>query len=103
MGLKKLPALWDYRRTDELGVSFARDSMPRDRRNEIRKNLYFSNNLDPLRTDDKAAKIWQLIEHFHIVYQRNATNVSHHSIDEHMVKFKGHRRVKQYVKNKHIR
>ena len=54
MGLKKLPALRDYRRTDELGVPFVRDSMSRDRNEEIRKNLNFSNNLDPLRADDKA-------------------------------------------------
>ena len=103
MGLKKLPALTDYWRTDELRVPFAIDSISRDRYNGIRKNLYFSNNLDSPRTDDKAVKVRQLIEHYNIVYQRKATNVSHYSTDEHMVKFKGHRRVKQYVKNKHIK
>ena len=77
--------------------------MFRDRYEEIRKNLHFSKKLDPLCADGKAAKIWSLIEHFNIVYQRNATDVSHHSDDEDMVKFKGHNCMKQYVKNKPIK
>ena len=44
MGLKKLPALRDYWGNDELGVPFVRDSMSRDRFEEIRKNFHFSNN-----------------------------------------------------------
>ena len=103
MGLKKLPALRDYWRTDELGVPFVRNSMSRDRYEEIRANLHFANNLDPLRARDKASKIRPLIEHFNIIYQRHANTVSHQSIDEHMVKFKGHHSMKQYVKNKPIK
>ena len=103
MGLTKLPALRDYWRTDELGVQFVRESMARDRYEEIRKNLHFSNNLNPLLADDKAAKIRPLIEHFNYVYQRSAKNVSHQSVDEHMVKFKGHSSMKQYIKNKPIK
>ena len=63
----------------------------------------FSNNLDPLRGDDKVAKIRPLIEHFSLVYRQNATNASHRSIDEQTVKFKGHCSMKQYVKNKVIK
>ena len=37
------------------------------------------------------------------MYQRNATNVSHHSTDEYMAKFKGHSSMKQCVKNKPIK
>ena len=103
MGLKKLPALRDYWRTDELGVPFVRNSMPRDRYEEIRANLHFVNNLDPLRASDKASKIRPLIEHFNIIYQRYSKAVSHQSVDEHMVKFKGHHSMKQYVKNKPIK
>ena len=103
MDLKKLPTLKDYWRTDELGVPVVPNSMSRNRYKEIRKNLHFSNNLDPLRTDDKAAKIRLSIEHFNIVYHQNASNVSHHSRDEHMVKFKGDSSMKQYVKNKPIK
>ena len=103
MGLKKLPALRDYWRTDELGVPFVRNSMSRDRYEEIRANLHFANNLDPLHASDKAAKIRPLIEHFNIIYQRYSKAVSHQSVDEHMVKFKGHHSMKQYVKNKPIK
>ena len=102
MGLKKLPALRDYWRTDELGVPFVHHSMSRDRYKKIGKNLNFPKNWGPLRTDGKAAKIRPLTEHFNIVYERNATNVSHHSIDNHMVKFKANSSTKQYVKNKPI-
>ena len=97
MGLKKLSALRDYWRTDELGVPFVRDSMSQDRYESIRKKFGF------LRGDDKVAKIRPLIEHFSIVYRQNATNTSHHSIDEQTVKFKGHSSMKQYVKNKVIK
>ena len=62
--------------------------------------MHFSNNMDPTRADDKAGKIRSLIEHFNMVHQRNSTSVSHQSIGEHMVKFKGHHSMKQYVKNK---
>ena len=103
MGLIKLPSLRDYWRTDDLGVSFGRNAMPRDRYEEIRANLHFSNNMDPTRADDKAGKIRSLIEHFNMVYQRNSTSVSHQSIDEHLVKFKGHHSMEQYVKNKLIK
>ena len=65
--------------------------------------LNFSNNLNPILADDKAAKIRPLIEHFNMVYQRSSSTVLHQSIDEHMVKFKGHHSMKQYVKNKPIK
>ena len=55
------------------------------------------------RSEDKAAKIRPLIEHFNNVYQNNAQIVSHQSIDEHMVKFKGNHSMKQYIKNKPIK
>ena len=103
MGLIKLPSGRDYWRTDDLGVSFVQNAMPRDRYEEIRANLHFSNNMDPTRADDKAGKIRSLIEHFNMVYQRNSTSVSHLSIDDHMVKFKGHHSMKQYFKNKPIK
>ena len=103
MGLIKLLSLRDYWRTDDLGVSFVRNAMPRDRYEEIRANLHFSNNMDPTRADDKTGKIRSLIEHFNMVHQRNSISVSHQSIDEHMVKFKGHHSMKQYVKNKPIK
>ena len=64
MGLKKLPALRDYWRTDELGVPFVRNSMSRDRYEEIRANLHYANNLDPLRASDKAAKIHTILRNF---------------------------------------
>ena len=103
MGLKRLLSLRDYWRTDELGVEFVREAMSRDRYEEIRQNLHFSNNLDPLLVDYKAAKFQPLIDHFNIIYQRSAEIVSDHSIDEHMVKFKGHNSMKQYVQNKPIK
>ena len=103
MGLKVLPSLKDYWRTDELGVPFVRNSMSRSRYMEIRSNLHFSNNHDPLHSNDKAAKIRPLIEHLNHVYQRYSKPVCNQSIDEHMVKFKGHHSMKQYIKNKPIK
>ena len=69
----------------------------------IRANLHFSNNLDPTHANDNAAKIRPLIEHCNKVYERSSKHVPHQSIDEHMVKFKGHHSTKQYIKNKPIK
>ena len=103
MGLVKLPSLRDYWRTDAMGIDNVRETMPRKRYEVIRANLHFSNNLDPTHANDKAAKIRPLIEHCNKVYQRSLKHVSHQSIDEHMVKFKGHHSMKQYIKNKPIK
>ena len=76
--------------------------MSRDRY-KIKKNLHFSNKLDHLCADNKASKIRPLMEHFNIAYQQNETNVSNHTTDVHVVKFKGHSSMNQYVKSKTIK
>ena len=103
MGLVKLPSLRDYWRTDAMGIDYVRETMSQRRYEVIRANLHFSNNLDPTHANDKAAKIRPLIEHCNKVYQRSSKHVSHQSIDEHMMKFKGHHSMKQYIKNKSIK
>lgn len=103
MGISRLPALRDYFRTDELGQSFVRNSMSRDRFSEILRNLHFTNNLAEQSKTDKAWKVRSLIEHFNFVYQRFAANTANQSIDEHMIKFKGNNSMKQYIKNKPIK
>ena len=102
MGLKKLPAERLFKNWRVRGFHLSITPCLRDRY-EIKKNLHFSNKLDHLYANNKASEIWPLMEHFNIAYQQNETNVSNHSIDEHVVKFKGHSSMNQYVKNKTIK
>lgn len=103
MGIVHVPAYRDYFRTDEIGQLFVRNAISRDRFQEILKNLHFNNNYAEQAKTDRAWKVRTLINHFNHVYQRYAKNVSHQSVDEHMVKFKGNNHMKQYVKNKPVK
>ncbi|XP_017467190.1 PREDICTED: piggyBac transposable element-derived protein 3-like [Rhagoletis zephyria] len=108
MGYHCLPTFRSYWSTDpDMGVPYIANVMPINRFEEIRRNLHFSDNSnEPSRTDptyDRAFKIRPILEHFNQAFQSAMTNTKIQAIDEHMVKFKGHNIMKQYVKNKPIK
>ena len=103
MGLAKLPSIRDYWRGDELGQLFVQYHMTRDRFEEIWRNLHFSDNNDKSTEDDKARKDRSIVAHLNLCYQNGAQNEACQSIDEHMIKFKGHSQMKQYINNKPIK
>ena len=76
--------------------------MTRSRFQAILQNLHFSNN-ETSDKDDRAAKVRTQLNHFNKCFQSARENTPSQSIDEHMCKFKGKSRMKQFIKNKPIR
>nr|XP_033799977.1 piggyBac transposable element-derived protein 4-like [Geotrypetes seraphini] len=108
MGYHVLPSLKDYWSTDpDLQVPYIAKVMPRQRFEAIRSALHFSNNEEMLPKShpdfDRAFKVRPVMDHFNRCFQ-NARNPSQQqSVDEHMIRFKGHSIMKQYIKNKPIK
>ncbi|GBP68518.1 PiggyBac transposable element-derived protein 4 [Eumeta japonica] len=103
MGYHILPSLRDYWSTEpDMAVPFILNITPRARFEEIRRNLHFCNNKvvrDITSPDyDRAYKIQPIIDHFNTSFQNALNNTEEQSIDEHMIKFKGHNAMKQYTK-----
>ncbi|GBP18199.1 PiggyBac transposable element-derived protein 2 [Eumeta japonica] len=103
MGYHVLPSLRDYWSTEpDMGVPFISNVMPRARFEEIRRNLHFCNNDEVRDTTspnyDRAYKIRPIMDHFNASFQNALNNTEKQSIDEHMIKFKGHNAMKQYIK-----
>ena len=69
---------------------------------EIVQNLHFADNRKDDKTD-KAFKIKPVIDHPNSKFSEVLSNDSEQSINEHMVKFKGRPRMKQYIKSKPIK
>lgn len=109
MSYHKLPRLRDYWSTEpDLGVPFIMNIMTRDRFFEIRNYLHFVDNskftkLKLKERIDRGYKIRPLIDHFNKAYQAAYAPSQQQSIDEHMIKFTGQNRLKQFVKGKPIR
>ena len=108
MGYHVVPSLKDYWSTEpDLQVPFIANVMPRKRFEMIRGALHFSNNEEMLpRTDpdfDRAFKVRPLLTHFNRCFQKARNSSILQSVDEHMIKFKGHNVMKQYIKNKPIK
>ncbi|GFW12549.1 piggyBac transposable element-derived protein 2 [Trichonephila clavipes] len=104
MSYHVLPTVRHYWSTDEdMGVSFIANVMPRKRFEQIRQNLHFSNNEDQSQANDKAYKIRPVMHHFNLCFQKAMNNSKRQSIDEHMIKVKGHNIMKKYIKNKPIK
>ena len=100
MAINTLPTIAKYWRVDNLiGNDGIQNSMIRNRFCEILRNLHFSNNRKENRTD-KAFKMRQVIDHLYSKFFAVLSNDSEQSIDEHMLKFKGRSRMKQYIKSK---
>ncbi|XP_064469811.1 piggyBac transposable element-derived protein 4-like [Ornithodoros turicata] len=106
--IMSLPALMNYSSTlPNLGVPYVYNVMPLHRFEQIRGALHFANNeCQPGRRDpefDRAYKVRPLITHCNEAFQAVLAPTKLQSIDEHMIKFKGHNIMKQYLKNKPIR
>ena len=108
MGYHVLPSMRDYWSCEpDLCVPFIANVMPRRRFEEIRSLLHFSNNEsmkaqnDPLH--DRAFKVRPVIDHFNESFASAMAPSEFQSIDEHMIKFKGHNIIRQYVKGKPIK
>ncbi|XP_039958877.1 piggyBac transposable element-derived protein 3-like [Bactrocera tryoni] len=108
MGYHILPSLRDYWSTEpDMAVQFISNVMPRAPFEDIRRNLHFCNNEAVRDTTssnyDRAYKVRPIIEHFNVSFQNALNNTVKQSIDEHMIKFKGHNVMKQYIKNKPVK
>ena len=108
MGYHVLPSLRDYWSTQpDLQVPFISNIMPRARFEKIRSALHFSDNSKILPRDDpeydRAHKIRPLINHFNKYFQDAREPSQCEAVDEHMIKFKGHSGMKQYIKNKPVK
>ena len=108
MGYHVLPSLRDYWCTDsDMRVGYVAEVMTYERFVDIRANLHFSDNSKQLPREnpnhDRASKIRPIIDHFNSAFLAAVEPEEHQSIDEHMIKFKGHNIMKQYVKNKPVR
>ncbi|XP_055919762.1 piggyBac transposable element-derived protein 2-like [Eupeodes corollae] len=90
-----------------MGVPYIAMVMSLSRFEEIRKNLYFCDNeSQPSPTSptfDRAFKIRLVMNHFNSCFQSSMKNTMTQAIDEHMIKFKGHNIMKQYMQNKPIK
>lgn len=99
-----LPSIRDYWSTEpDMGVPFISNVMTRKRFEDIRQNLHFSNNDEEGNRNDRAFKIRPVISHFNKAFQNAMNNTYKQAVDEHMIKFKGHNAMKQYIKNKPIK
>lgn len=99
-----LQTLRNYWSTDDdMGVPFIANVMPRNRFEQIRQNLHFSDNNNHSQSSDRAYKIRSVIQHFNLCFQATMNNSLRQSIDDHMIKFKGHNIMKQYIKNKPLK
>ena len=107
MGYHRLPCLRDYWSTEpDLSVPFISNIMPRRRFEELRAFVHFNDNTLMKPRDhpdhDRAFKVRLVLNHFNEHFLSALKPTQHQSIDEHMVKFKGHNILKQYVKGKPI-
>lgn len=100
MGYHKLPAMRDYWSADpEMGIKFVQNLMTRKRFEALMQALHFVDN-ENADTKDKAYKVRSIIVHFNLTFQEYHPLTRNQSIDEHMVCFKGHNCMKQYMPKK---
>ena len=108
MGYHVLPSMRDYWSSNpDLSVPFIANIMPRKRFEEIRSLLHFNNNesmrLPSDSLHDRALKVRLVLDHFNESFASAMTPSQFQSIDEHMIKFKGHNVIRQYAKGKPIK
>ena len=107
MGYHKLPSIRDYWSSDpDLGVPYIANVMPLKRFEELRAYLHFNNNKLMQPTDDpvhdRAFKVRPVLDYLNSCFLNGMSATKNQSVDEHMVKFKGHNILKQYVKGKPV-
>lgn len=103
MGYNQLPTFRDYWSTaPDLGVSVVSSCMPRARFEELRDHLHYVDN-ETGQGGDRAWKVRPLINHMNDAWTRAMTATKVQSVDEHMVKFKGHSKMRQFIASKPIK
>jgi len=108
MGYHVLPCIRDYWSSElDLRVPYIANVMTLKRFEEIRAYLHFNDNdLAKPNSDeehDRAFKVRPVMEHFNSSFIAALSSTQFQSIDEHMIKFKGHNILRQYVKGKPIK
>ena len=107
MGYHALPCIRDYWSTDPtFGVYYIANIMPLKRFEELRAYLHFNDN-DLMKPrdhphHDRAFKIRPVLDHFNKCFIAGMSATEEQAIDEHMIKFKGHNILRQYVKGKPV-
>lgn len=107
-GFHELPSTRHYWSTDpKFGVDFVHNIMTLKRFESIKRCLHFNDNITcPKRESeefDRAYKIRPVLDHFNKAFQAARKEDVCQSIDERIVKFKGHNIMRQYVKGKPVR
>ena len=107
MGYHVLPSFRGYWSTEpDLGVPYISNIMPLRRFEILRSFLHFNNNelMRPRANPDhdRLFKVRPVLGHFNKSFLAAMNPTKHQSIDEHMLKFKGHNVLRQYVKGKPI-
>ena len=85
-----------------IGNNIIQNTMIRKRFCEILQNLHFADN----RYDDKTdrdSKVTPVIDPLNKTFAEVLSDDKEQSIDEYMVKFRGHSGMKQYIKSKPIK
>ncbi|XP_049790180.1 piggyBac transposable element-derived protein 2-like [Schistocerca nitens] len=104
MGYHILPAFRSYWANEpDLGVPYIAQIMPLHQFEEIRKYLHFSNNADQSIKEESTYKVRPVITHLNKTFQESRSATRAQSVDEHMIRFKGHNIMRQYVKNKPVK
>ena len=104
-GYHNFLSIRDYWSNDpDLGVSNIANVMPLKRFEELRAYLHFNNNELMKPTYDpghhRAFKVRPVLDYLNNCFLNGMSATKNQSVDEHMVKLKGHNILKQYVKGK---
>ena len=109
MGYHKLPTVRSYWSTvDDVHVEYVSQIMPVLRFEKLKNFLHFANNDEVPEKDhpnyDRAYKVRHVInQNNNNAFQNCGEPERQQSIDERMVKFKGHSIMRQYIKNKPVK
>jgi hypothetical protein len=87
---------------DDVGVPIVQNAMSRNRYLKLKSVLHFANN-DELDPSDKCYKVCPLTEKVNKNFQQWGVFSTNLSIDERIVKYYGHNRLKQFIRGKPIR
>ena len=103
MAINKLPTIPEYWRVDNLiGNDRIQNTIIQNHFCEIFQNLHFADN----RKDDKTGKTFKMrpmIDHLNLRFSEVLSNDSEQNTDQHIVKFKGRSKIKQYIRLKLIK
>ena len=108
MGYHCLPSARNYWSTDEdLQVGFVTKVMTLKRFEKIKRFIHFNNNAtvaDRRSAEfDRAYKVRPVLNFVNSAFQKARAPEKFQSIDERMIKFKGHNIMRQYIRNKPVK